>query len=461
MIKKIIDFSIFSVIFFSAIILFKDPFEFQITYLAIIFLLPFFIFKYEPPSNILYIFFPLLIFGLINIYFENNTFSQFIKIYVNLLVGVLFFYYVFEYYDRDIKKIFGIYMNWSYASAIIGIFQLLSFWIGFKYGYDYRLIGFNKWGINLGGFGIRINGIFCEPSYLASTLGPAFFVCLYNLIFNKTHFATKKMSIIIIICYFISASTLAYIGIFVCLFLLLINFGFVRYIAFVVPLSLILFFYIYSNVNDFKLRMDGLKALYIEDIINTEGADVTMRGNSNNRERVKYLLSRVHGSSFIQYNNYWIAKNNFLQNPFFGTGLGSHEIAFEKYDLSPKFGNLYDGNKSDANSMLLRTISETGLFGVLFLFFFIKNNFVKNEGEEESNNLHWLISNAVLVIIILQLARQGNYTFGGFMAFLWLYYYTRKDYELLKENNDLELIQENSSEENNHKHILVNPTYKN
>lgn len=405
------------------------------------------------------LFVPLFIFGVINVYFENVTFGEFFKIYLNIFVGVLFFYYVFEYYERDLKKFFEIYMQWSYVAALIGIMQLLSFWVGFKYGYDFRWLGFNKWGVTEGGFGIRVNSIFCEPSYVGSTLGPAFFVSVYNIIFNKNFFSTKIMNIAIVVCYLLSTSTVAYMGIFVCLFLLLLNYGLVRYIAFVIPFALMLFMYIYSNVPEFKVRMDGLKSLYIDDILATKGLDKTKGGAVYQQEATKYLLTKIHGSSFIQYNNYFITKNNFFENPLFGSGLGSHEVAFEKYDLSPKLGNLYDGNQADANSMLLRTISETGLFGLIFLILFIRNNYLKRGNLPPPYDYHWLISNATLVIIILQLIRQGNYTFGGFMAFMWLYYYAKQDYALLEEqieNNELDIkfIDDEVEENQNHKNII-------
>ncbi len=35
----------------------------------------------------------------------------------------------------------------------------------------------------------------------------------------------------------------------------------------------------------------------------------------------------------------------------------------------------------------------------------------------------------MLVIILLQLARQGNYTFSGFLAYMWLYYYIGKQHQ--------------------------------
>ncbi len=429
MLSKITDILIFLVIFFSAKVLFLVPFEFYVSYIGLIILLFVFIFKYKFPTKLLYLFIPLLLFGIFNIVFGNDTFAFFLKIYTNIFVGSLFFYYVFEYYDRDVVKFFSIYMRWSYIAAVIGIIQLVSFLIGFKYGYDYRYtFGFNKWNVTPGGLGIRINSIFCEPSYLAATLGPAFFISCYNLFFNKTYFITRISSIVVVFAYIFSTSSVAYLGLLFVLILFLLNFGVVRYILLIIPISFILFFTAYNNVKEFKIRMDGLKSLYIDNVLEKETIS-SARGGAMAQLMIKRrILQTIHGSSFVQYNNYIVAKNNFFHNPIFGTGLGSHQYIFKKYDLSHLIGGEYDNNTSDANSMLLRIISETGLFGLIFIILFIKNNYVKKDPDYPEADYHWLISNAVLVIILLQLARQGNYTFGGFMAFMWLYYYTKLDY---------------------------------
>ena len=78
---------------------------------------------------------------------------------------------------------------------------------------------------------------------------------------------------------------------------------------------------------------------------------------------------------------------------------------------------------------------------------FLINKYIKRDPENEISDYHWLISNAVLVIILLQLARQGNYTYGGFMAYMWLYYYTKKDYlkKTEEHQNKLQFEIENTS----------------
>lgn len=443
--KQLINISIFSVIFFSSIVIFKEPFEFYLSYVPLILLLFIFLFKYKFPTQLFNIFIPLLLFGLFNIFFNNNTLGSFFKIYLNIFISLLFFYYVFEYYNRDVEKFFSLYMKWSVFVSVIGLIQLFSYFVHFKYGYDYSLLGFNKWGVTEGGLGIRVNSIFCEPSYVGSTLGPAFFISLYNLIFKKTYFISKLSGIVIILTYFLSTSSVAYLGVAIVLILFLINFGAIRYLFIILPIIIITGYYLFLNVKEFRARFTGVTELYFTDLLDKEG--IARFGESENIKQSKknYLLTKIHGSSFVQYNNFVIAKENFKQNPLFGTGLGSHQYAFEKYDISYKIGNIYDSNVADANSMFLRLMSETGLFGVIFIILFIRNFYVRKREDPKINELHWLISNAVLVIILLQLFRQGNYTFGGFMAFIWLYYYIKKDYdfELNKLEKTTDTIEEN------------------
>ncbi len=416
--NRFIDICIFSVLFFSGIVLFKEPFEFYITYIPVVILLPFFIFRYRFPLQLLYLFVPLLLFGMIGILLGDNTVNDFLKIYMNILVSTLFFYYVFEYYDRDIDIIFKKYIRGAIFVSVIGIIQFVSYTVGFKYGYNFRVYGFNKWGYYLGGLGIRVNSILSEPSYYGATLAPAFFVAIYNVVFKRAYFMTFREGLIIIVPYLMTFSTVAYLGIFLALVLLLINYGLIRYIIIVIPVAILLFNIMYNNAIEFKVRVDGLKALYVDNILEKEG----LKEGEINFMKVRDLLKKIHGSSFVQYNNYVVSLRNIQEHPFIGTGLGSHKKAFEKYNVLDKLGGIYKFNTSDANSMLLRIMSEMGLVGVLFIFLFIRRYFVQMPPGDSSH--YWLISNAALLIILLQLARQGNYTYNGFIFYMWLYYYT-------------------------------------
>lgn len=404
----LIIFFIYLSIFINSYVFFKEPFEFYIGYLIFIALLPNFIIKYGINRNLFFVFLILLLNGILNIFLGNNTSSQFFKVYIGLTLAYLFYYYVIIELDYKLEQLFKWYLKGAYIVSLIGVFQFVSFIIGFKPGYDFRWI-LNKWGLITGGnFGLRINSIFAEPTHLGATLSAAFFVSVYNLFVREGFYLSKKQSLIIIFVYVLSFSGLGQIGIFLSLIFLAISFGLVRYIIVAVPVAIFLFNFLYNNVSEFKTRLDSSVGLFIND--------------------EKFELGKTHGSSFILYNNFIVAKENFKTNFLLGTGVGSHPVAFEKYSIAKEikvYG--FNLNSQDANSMLLRLISETGLFGVgIFLFLIIKC-YVPRNREIDTN--HWLISNGILIMILLNLFRQGHYFLNGFPFFVFLYYFNSLAYK--------------------------------
>jgi O-antigen ligase len=117
------------------------------------------------------------------------------------------------------------------------------------------------------------------------------------------------------------------------------------------------------------------------------------------------------------------------EHPLFGSGLGSHQVAYKKFTYTND-GKIrlkgFEFNVADANSLFLRLMSETGLIGVIFIIFLVARSFVGYTGDEEDTS--WMISGALLVIILLYLLRQGNYFLNGFPVFLWMYYYNKMNY---------------------------------
>lgn len=362
-----------------------------------------------------------------NVLLDNNTFGNLTKILSNLTINLVFYRYVIHYYDYDVKRIFSMYMKGSFFVAVLGLVQLGSYFIGFEPGYDWRLIlPLNKWGFSEGGLGIRINSTLSEPAYFGTILAPAFFFSCYEFFFKREKVLTRNQSLVIIGTYIASFSSLAFLGVFLSIILLAVNYGLVRYILIAIPVSVVLFFLAYNNAPEFRSRINGMEALFIDQIVEKE-----LTGNFERGVRmykVSKVLPRIHGSSFVLYNNYHVTMENFKQNPLFGSGLGSHELAYQKHKLNYLLGGIYEFNTHDANSMFLRTLSEMGLMGIVFIIFFIFKFYVSKNLAEEEDNDYWLISNALLVLMLIQLLRQGNYTFSGFFLYGWMYYYNSINY---------------------------------
>ena len=402
-----INFMIFLSVFVSSITFFRDPFEGYFHYIIFLLLFPVFLLKFGLPKKIIGSIFILFVVGVLEIFLGNNTWPLFLKIFLGFVLSVSFYGYVLDYFKFDTQKIFSFYIKGAIIVSYIGLFQFVFFYLSFTPGYNFSWL-FNKWGLVSGGFGIRVNSIFSEPAQCAIVLAPACFVAIYNLISrNKKYLLTKFQSVLIIFVTFLTTSSTGYIGLLFILLFLLFNYGKISYFFLGVPVIILASVLLYNNVPDFKSRVDTSIALWIEG---------------------DFGIENTNTSSFVLYNNYHIAQENFLTNPFTGTGLGSHPIAFDKYSLTNR-SDIIDlqFNKADGNSLLIRLISETGILGVVFIFVFMRRFYVRRDPFNVDATF-WIISNSVLIIIILYLLRQGNYFLNAFPLFMWIYYYARKNH---------------------------------
>lgn len=424
MLSILIDIGIFSNFFSTGAILFKKPFEFYYSYAPLIILLLIFAIKYPFYTPNLKLLVPLLLFGIFNILLGNNTINNFLKIFLNIMINLIFYQYVMHYYNYNLKLIFSKYLTGVYIISCLGIFQYISYLISFEPGYNFRIwMALYKWNNSIGGFGLRVNSIHAEASYLGTIHAPAAFICVYKLFRLDSDLINLKRAIIILICYLLSSSSLAFIGLLMSILLITLNFGAIKYFLPILPIVAILTIYTYNNSEDFKLRVDGINKTFFEGILDDNQNDKFIN-RSSKLASSRTLIREIHGSSFVLYNNYYVALKNLENNFLFGSGLGSHEIAYEKYNLTSKLGGNYQFNAADANSTFLRTLSEVGLVGVIFLLFFmIKFYISKPSLGEKLDESYWIFSNALFIVIFLQYLRQGNYTLGGFFFFCWMYYY--------------------------------------
>jgi len=399
---------IFISVFVSSITFFNSPFEGYLHYVIFLILLPGFYARFGFPKTPLKLLFIPCVLGILQIYSGNNTWAGFMKIFIGVLLSASFYQYVMLHYEFKTEKIFSYYMKGAYIVSIIGIVEVISYFIGFTPGYDYSWL-FNKWGIvrNSSG-GIRMNSIFSEASQCAIMIAPAAFVVIYNIIFRKNHFIHTQKGLVILIATVLTTSSTGFIGFFITGLLIIMNYAKISNFIGAAIIFFALGSLLYGNVPEVKKRVDSGLGLWLDE---------------------DFSRDNVNSSSFVLYNNYHIAIENFKENPLGGTGLGSHAVAFEKYSLTKRAGILnIDFNKSDANSMFLRLLSETGLVGMIFIIGFIfKFYVVRSKIHPESN--HWIIGSAVLVIIILYLLRQGNYFINGFPIFMWIYYYNYIDFQ--------------------------------
>tara|TARA_B100001287_G_scaffold237831_1_gene210985 strand:+ start:11810 stop:13087 length:1278 start_codon:yes stop_codon:yes gene_type:complete len=408
---KLLFFWLFFIILFSSsYVFFKTPFEFYFHYIFFIALTPVFILKYGIPKLLPKLLLIPLLIGLIHVAIGNNNAFTFVKIFGGLSLTILFFYHILFLQSFDVKKLFYWYCKCCYLLSFIGVIQIFSFLIGFKFGYDFSWI-LNKWGVIHGGLiGIRVNSILSEPSQLGIVLSPALYVAINNLVSKTNIIINKIQSVIILVVVILTTSSVAYIGLLICILLVFNTLKF-RFLIIGLSISLLMFNISYQYVDDFRLRVDAARGLWIEN---------------------DFKISNTNNSSFVLYNNLHIAAENLKSYPIFGTGLGSHETAFKNHTLTNTIINYdFEFNVKDGNSLLIRLCTETGLFGVIFVLLlcaksFIINNNISNETEISDFKL---ISQAIFVLIILSLIRQGNYMLNGLPLMFLIYYFNFKGYK--------------------------------
>jgi hypothetical protein len=400
MFKNFSVIAIFVSLYSFSYVFFKQPFEFYLSYAIFLFYFPLFFAKFGIPKRPVFVFLPLFFSGMLYVQTGMNTSQQFFKIFFGFFASVLFYHFVLQAYSFDLKKLFGYYMKSSVIVAMIGMLQFVSYIVGFGPGYDYSWF-FNKWGVIPGGLGLRINSVFSEPAYYAAAMAPAFFVAIYNFTNRDTLWITRKQSLLVAVVYMLTYSSLGILGVMLTLVFLLLNMGFVRYGLAIIPILIFGTQWAYENVPEFRDRIDGTNELV---------------------ETQNIYSYDVHGSSFVLYNNSHVAWENFIRNPLLGTGLGSHATAFEKYSLTNIEGAVQiDFNSQDANSLFLRLMSETGIYGLGLMLYLLFRCWIFSPKAFEREN--WVISNSLVIIIVIYLVRQGHYFYNGFPFFLWMYYY--------------------------------------
>jgi len=394
-------------IFAGGFVLFTVPFEFYIGYVFIILFVMAYLLRYRNMTiNPYFLVFliSLTISSIFNVYCQNTTLFLMLKQAVGVAITGTAYYLLIKVNKYDVDRLFRIYLQMALIVAAIGVFQEISFLIGFKSGYDYSYI-IPKWRAAPALMGmLKVNSIFEEASHFANALTPALFVSLMALLRNNCSYLNKKSAVMIILSIFLTFSAIAYLEFLFCLILISIN---IKKSALLLMASIIIIF-IYMTYNyssEIRLRVDDSIAVVTG---SKKAADVNL-------------------STYALASNAFVAYKSFLDNPFFGHGLGSHPISYNRYLIpgnSEGFwqGSVYGLNREDACSLFLRLASETGLFGIMAVLYFIFKFPIKNS---DNKNLK-MLNNGIFVMFLAHLFRQGHYFYDGLFFFVWLYYFTYK-----------------------------------
>ncbi|MEG0618950.1 MAG: hypothetical protein RR557_06610 [Bacilli bacterium] len=342
--------------------------------------------------------------GLIGILVKNNEFSLFARQFIGIIGNLIFYLSVIN--NNNYFNAIRIYTKLSLIIAIFAIIQQVSYLFGISIIYDLRWLIADQ--LPPSTF-YRSATIFTEASACALVLAPTMFLCLYRLIGknkNNSILPSKFVSIIVIIGFISTFSSSGYIGIAISIVLIWMEYKHSLKQVLLLFILLILFFLAYFTVEWFKIRIDETLLIFFSNDIS----------------------KNINLSSQTLFVNYKIALYNFFSTFGFGSGLGSHIVAYQKF-----IGNIDTSNivlllnQEDANSLLLRIISETGLFGIAFSTYFLVVFYSKN------NSMNSIVSKMCLMYFFMRLLRYGHYFNMGMFFFIAIYIVASNKYKIHKQ----------------------------
>jgi hypothetical protein len=279
---------------------------------------------------------------------------------------------------------------------IINVYCKMAFWVA-VIGYPLYFLD-----IHVGNVGDnRFYSFFKEPAHYAIVVLPA---CYYYFKEKKYFRFFTIFSTIII-----SSSSLGYVGCGLLFLLPNLTLKRIGYFAIVTPFLIATFIYVYSNFEFFKMRVEETYSSL--KVVNT--------GKFDNYTNL---------STYVLISNAYIAKKNIVDHPF-GSGIGSHHFMHTQHYLKemrpPAYlvtQNKQTDNSFDANSLFTRICSEFGLFGfigiVLALFFVAK----------AYNHKELYFAQGIVIYFLLKLFRDGTYFPPEFFFFIWIFYFSYKDF---------------------------------
>jgi len=333
--------------------------------------------------------------GVIGVLLGRGTVTSYFIQGVALLVVTLSSSIVIAGSHSDPTKIFATYLELSFFFALVAIFESVLGLMGLYLEFltprvEYTLLNFH-----------RVSGLALEPSFYCLVMAPSVVAILISTLLGRPCMRPAK-SLIIVMSYILTFSS---VGIFV--------------------LSLVLIFFLFrrssfsSLVVKTTLIVGVLGVISVIPQISTRIVDTYSVFTSSNIENVNL-------STLTLYKNFVVTVNSAIDQPLVGAGLGGHEYNYQKYTPGFLVSEGSDLNRKDANSLLLRLISEFGIpFTVLF-YLMIVLYWTGFPDRQDPAPIFWkkLTSTAILALIIANSLRNGNYINLGFPFFLVLYFST-------------------------------------
>ncbi|WP_196887007.1 O-antigen ligase family protein [Aureivirga sp. CE67] len=355
-----------------------------------------------------------LFFLMINLFVNISGIVLFMKQFIGISIAFIYSFLFIAVYKFDFKKIIEDYILVIKIAIIGGLLQFIFAKLGKHYLVDFSVLGFDLGNNEYKKYPFRVHSWFQEPSFLVYAITPILLIVITRFfgLHRKVSFFISVLTIFVV---FLSMSSIGFISILLSVGLFLISkYSFVKKPIFLVSISIaviIVSLFVY-NLPKVKTRVDDTINILTSDQITTEQID------------------DLNFSSYALFSNFKVAMASFKEDPIFGCGLGNYELRYDELIdevLPPNKFIKYKIwlNRGEANSFFFRFLTETGLIGILFYFWFLYHyriRFPKNYQDNKELILLWCFNNGLFILFILRLLRNGHYIHLG-IEFMWIMYY--------------------------------------
>ncbi|WP_181858189.1 O-antigen ligase family protein [Polaribacter sp. WD7] len=254
----------------------------------------------------------------------------------------------------------------------------------------------------------RLNGIMSEPAHYAAIMLPAVFLCFVEKKYLKF--------IIILVTIFLTQSSVGFIGLFLILIIPILKVKyFLKYSIVVFLIAIASFFYLKSKWNEpIDENRSNKVVRRLKETHETFSSFITGKFNNN-----------VNLSSYAFISNAFVTKSVLIDKPL-GTGLGAYKHEYDKYYkyLKPPSyltTSLRKINRTDANSLFLRILSDFGLFAIVIFFIFIYKSILIFRNDSKK------IQQSTFFYLVVKLIREGHYFPPEFYFFLLIFFNNTDD----------------------------------
>jgi len=324
----------------------------------------------------LYVFLFLVFSGAISILNGTNDFSHAAEQVIGINVLGLYFYNFFLYFNGQVKYVFQTYARFVFYLAIIGLIIFI-----------YKIVIVHD-------FEFRLFSVLLEPAHYAGAILPGFYYYI------KDYNRYKKEVFVVTISLLLAGSSIGYLGILIAFFIYNKKVFQIKNVI-IYSAAILIGLCLYFTMDSVRMRVDD-----------------TFKSSSN------FDVSGANWSTYALISNLYITYNVLENNIILGNGIGSHQISHKKYISTlvggDEFSLIPDLNSKDANSLMLRILSDMGLLGGFIVISLIVKYYT-------NANQYYVISRAILIYFFYKLLREGHYFSPEMYFFVLMFYFNFKE----------------------------------